>query len=218
MKRNILGFILIVAVLQGAGAATITTYTSQATWLAAVGGSSILEDFNDVTLASGLNSITGANRSFPYSSVNAFTGQSVLHGVISNSTGGTGLTIAFSTPISGLGAFWDLYGPGGQGSNITLNLIDGGTSTFTDFFLSTLAGDFLGFTSGTAFTSIVLTNGTRSPGSVETFEIENMQFMAAIPEPATASLFLALPGLLLFAGWRERMRKRRSCAPRASLS
>jgi hypothetical protein len=66
-----------------------------------------------------------------------------------------------------------------------------------------LAGNFLGFTSTNPFTSIVLfETGTGQ----QIFQMEDMQYVAAIPEPATYATLLAGLGILGLAA-RRRARK-----------
>ena len=175
--------------------ATVTTFTTEASWLSAVGAGSVLENFNDPVLASPLTSITGG--SFQAGTY-AFAGQQVYGGVAS--APGT-ITFNFSTAIYALGAFWDLAGPGGPGSNISLNLLGGGTETFTNYFANSLAGGFQGFTSSSAFTSMTLSEGTGC--CQETFQVENLR-IAPVPEPETYAMFMVGLGLIGFMARRRK--------------
>ena len=175
--------------------ALVTTYTTEASWLTAVGSGSVLENFNDPVFAGPLTSITGG--SFQ-SGTNAFSGQQVYGGVIG--TGST-MTFNFSTAISALGGFWDLAGPGGPGSNITLNLIGGGTEVFSNYFSRTLAGSFQGFTASSAFNSMTLSEGTGC--CQETFQLENLR-ISPVPEPETYAMFMVGLGLIGFMARRRK--------------
>lgn len=178
--------------------ALVTTYTTEASWLTAVGSGSVLENFNDPVFAGPLTSITGG--SFQ-SGTNAFSGQQVYGGVIGT---GSSMTFNFSTAISALGGLWDLAGPGGMGSNITLNLVGGGTETIVDYFSNTLAGSFRGFAASSAFTSMTLSMGTAC--CQETFQLENLRYtpVSPVPEPETYAMFMVGLGLIGFMARRRK--------------
>lgn len=176
--------------------ALVTTYTTEASWLTAVGSGSVLENFNDLVLAEPLTSITGG--SFQ-TGTNAFVGQLVYGGIVNNP--GSIITFNFSTAITALGGFWDLAGPGGMGSNITLNLIGGGTEVFSNYFSRTLAGSFQGFTASSAFNSMTLSEGTGC--CQETFQLENLR-ISPVPEPETYAMFMVGLGLIGFMARRRK--------------
>lgn len=175
--------------------AAITTFTTEASWLSAVGSGSVLENFNDPVLAAPLTSITGG--SFQ-TGTHAFAGEQVYGGVATSSNV---ITFNFSTAISALGGFWDLNGPGGPGTNLTLSLIGGGTETFVDYFSNSLAGSFQGFVTSSAFNSMTLSMGTAC--CVETFQMENLR-IAPVPEPETYAMFMVGLGLIGFMARRRK--------------
>lgn len=198
--RSIACSMFLLGLMAPLGNAAITTYTTEDSWLTAVGGTSFLEDFNDATLHPSIISITGGSENtFPFAGTSAFVGQQVFRG---QTTEFDAITFSFSTALFGLGGFWDLAGPGGPGANLTLNLIGGGVEVFTDYFANSLAGTFQGFTTTSAFSSMVLSNGTVS-GAIETFELENMR-VAAIPEPEIYAMLAAGLGMMGFIARRRK--------------
>jgi hypothetical protein len=201
MKKLTILFVLFFTFATQANAA-ITTFNSEASWLAAVGPGSVLEDFNNASLAAPLTSITGGT--FPAAGSYAFAGQQVFHAVASSTNV---ITFNFSTAISGLGGLWDLAGPGGPGTNLTLNLVGGGTEVFTDYFSNTLAGTFRGFVASSAFNSMTLRMGTEC--CVETFELENLRMSPVnpVPEPETYAMLLIGLGLIGFITYRKKNNK-----------
>lgn len=103
----------------------------------------------------------------------------------SNST-----TITFDSDIFAFGANWDLT-PGGQGLGIQINA--GGELLVTEI-PSSFSGEFFGFTSNMAITSIILTGGTDPGGVAETYNADN--FVYKVPEPASIALLgLGLAGI-----------------------
>lgn len=152
-------------------------YTDQAAFEAAA-GMTTTEDFEDATLAPGLTFTSDAG--------------SVSGGVFDDRLvrGGDETTFTFLTPITAFGAIFNLA-PGGAGQGIEFTLTPGGLvgTEVPDSF----SGQFFGFISDTAFTSVTLRGGTQG-GSAETYNLDNLQFgfaaAGAVPEPTTWLMFI----------------------------
>ncbi len=190
--RNILSSMLLasaaVAVMSMPAHAGVTVYTDEAAFLAAAGPTT-LEDFNDTTLATGL--------SFT-STVGAISG-----GLFNDQLDPAGQTTTFSFApgIKAFGGNFDLT-PGGPGIGIAFTLAPGGL--VGSEVPNTYSGQFFGFISTTAFTSVELTGGTQTAG-VETYNLDNLHFGGAVPEPSSWALVIAGAGL---AGCALRMRRK----------
>jgi hypothetical protein len=92
-----------------------------------------------------------------------------------------------------------------MGIKFTLNLVGGGSVLVGTEVPNTSTGEFFGFVSTDAFTSVFYDGGTQ-PGSAETHTLDNLQF-AAVPEPATFGLMgLAMAGLSAAAYRKSRRR------------
>ena len=100
--------------------------------------------------------------------------------------------ITFDDAITSFGANWDLT-PGGAGLGIQINA--GGTLLAIEI-PDTFSGEFFGFTSDVAFTSITLTAGTQG-GVAETYDADNFVYSSAsVSEPAALALLgLGLVGI-----------------------
>jgi hypothetical protein len=113
----------------------------------------------------------------------------------------------FNNECTAFGGDWDLYNPGGPGSEIILHLVGGESYTYT--LKNTLDGDFFGLFSTDAFTGFELTENIQTPEiSVETYTLDNLSFntgTTAVPEPGSLSMMLL--GLLSFAGVAIKRRK-----------
>ncbi len=170
---------LAAALLSTASAfATITTYTDQTAWAAAV-GPYVTEPFD----SGGLQSFTSV------STTNGAIGPA--RGVLTGSVWtdlvlpGTVSTTFGYVPgnLYGVGALWDTS-PNSDGCGLLfIDNIFGGTETVGE--ISAIHGGFFGWTSTTPFQSFGIAGGSL-PG-VETFDMDNLSF-APIPEPAGLSL------------------------------
>jgi len=179
--------------------ADVTIYANQATWAAAVGGPYLVEDFNDPTLIPGLT-ITSVSPWFtiPYNETNyAFARQKVMRDQV-NEANNQWTVFTFAIPIYAFGGFFDLAGPTGPGTNITVSV--GGT-VLTNAILNSTYGTFWGMVSTTPFSSVTFSEGTAC--CVETYDLENLS-VAPVPEPGTISLIGVGVAALLLARFRRR--------------
>lgn len=173
--------------------AAVTYYTSQTAYAAAL-AESTTETFSSTPLTSGLSYKSDAG--------------SVAGGVFSDRVvnGGASTTFSFGGDVNGFGGFFDET-PGGFGQGIVFSLtFVGGTQATLSQHLDDDAGDFFGFISTDAFSSVLLTGGTTPGGTAETYNLDNVQFgttTAAVPEPASIALMLAGLGLVGAAARRR---------------
>lgn len=175
--------------LATASQAAVTVYTSQSAFAAALGTLST-EDFNDTTLVPGLSFVS--------------TVGSIGSGRFNDRVfrGGPTTTFSFAGGARGVGAIFDLSPGGfGQALSFTLNLSGGGTELVPSE-ISTNVGTFFGFISTNRFNSVLITAGS-NPGVAETYNLDNLQFGAGVPEPGTWMLMVVGFGLV-GAGMRKR--------------
>lgn len=154
--------------------AAVTTYTSQATFAAAL-GTSVTVDFSDATLVPGLS----------YSSSAGNIGGGLFNDRVFR--GGATTTFSFAGGTYGAGAFFDETPGGfGQGLHFTLNLTGGGTVGVGQ--IDGYTGGFFGFISTNKFDSVLLDAGVSS-AVAETYNLDNLQ-IGAVPEPASWALMI----------------------------
>src|ERR1700754_2802071 len=94
--------------------AQVTYYTDQAAFLAALGGTAVIENFEDATLVSGLTFV---------STVGSIGGGG-FNDQLAPASQTT--TFSFGAPINAVGGFWDLT-PGGAGVGIAFTPAPGST-------------------------------------------------------------------------------------------
>jgi hypothetical protein len=173
--------------LASASQAAVTTYTSQSGFAAALGTLST-EDFNDATLVPGLS----------FTSTVGNIGGGLFNDRLV--IGSAETTFSFAGGANGFGAIFDMNPGGlGQGISFTLNLVGGGTEVAGSLLTSTVG--FFGFTSTNAFTSVTLRGDAGC--CAETYNLDNLQFGSAVPEPGTWMLMVVGFGLV-GAGLRKR--------------
>lgn len=194
-----------------ANALSVVTYTGVSSFLAGVAASPVYsgsyekENFNDGVLNAGL-SISGGSiqAALPWFSPS----DGLVYGGIVNAPSQS-VTISFGgREMYAMGAHWNLShaAVGGPGSGITLNLKSGASVFYSadTFYSPTLGSEFVGFVSDEAFTSVVLTEGTASGGTQETFQFDNLKYAQAVPEPETYAMLMAGLGLMGFVARRRK--------------
>jgi hypothetical protein len=171
--------------------AQVTYYTDEASFLAALGGAPVTEDFEDTALVPGLTFVSTVGS----------IGGGRFNDQLAPSAQTT--TFSFGGAINAFGGFWDLT-PGGAGVGITFTPAPGATLTVE--LPRTYSGQFWGFISTNTFSSLLLTAGTQANG-VETYNLDNLTFgtAAAVPEPAAWGMLIGGFGL---AGMAMRRRVR----------
>lgn len=122
----------------------------------------------------------------------AFAGQTVWHDVVVPN--GYTTTLTFATAINSFGGVWDLFGPGGPGTGINV-YFDG---VFAGLISDTTFGSFVGFSSLTPFTTVLLVADGQS-GVQETYELASF----TVPEPSTMVLLGSSAFLALFRRLRK---------------
>lgn len=199
--------------LTGAAQAAITVYTTQASFLAAV-GSAGTDTFDDL-------SVTGASIG-PLARTAGSHSYSASVGTISTSffpasNGGTDVYLApnngfdtirasgFSAGVSALGGFFfgtDLNGLLTHATRLTVSATDA-SGTTTVALLSPGLATFRGFVSTGGLTSLTLWAGVaEGSGEAGVFPaLNNLTLAVAVPEPQTWALML---GGLALLGWAAR--------------
>ena len=190
MYKSLLLSSFLLAVPGAASAATIVYNSGPAFDSAA--GSTLVEDFDDATLLPGVTVTT--------------TTGSVSGGLFQDRlVPGASTTFNFTSAQSAFGGIFDLSpGGAGLGLSFTLGFLGGGTEIVSQQLANSCTGCFFGFSSTNPFTSVTLNSGTQG-GVAETFNLNNLQIAAAVPEPATWALMLIGFG---FVGGAMRSSKR----------
>src|SRR5262245_15804853 len=183
------------AVATPARAVTITIFTDRTAWEAALAGQTIqTEDFNDGVFNDG--SVTSSAGSI---------GGGDFHDVVDTAPPKTtGWT--FNSPLSAWGADWDLDQGNENQHDQGINLfIDAGGST-PIFSFPTLHDDyigFFGFISDTPFSNVSVF-ADLGGGVNEIYDMDDMSFVAAVPEPGSLILLgLGFGALALFRKGRR---------------
>jgi hypothetical protein len=215
------GFLLAGSSLMQPASATVVDFTSSAAFAAATSGDSVKVEqyasgtagqtianggtFNGLTYtfaAGPLGTLTGGIITDQF---NSFSGLS-LGGNQSGGDqfffGGDSVTVTFAAPVKAFGAFFNVNANSGK---YDLNTSVGNVSTDSAAF-DTRTFVFDGITSTTAFSSITLRSEDTAVGS---FNIPEIEFVAATPLPAALPLFAGGLGVM---GWLSRRRKRSDAA------
>jgi len=185
----------IAAIMASAAQATVTIYTNEAAFIAAL-ETSQLENFANQTLEPGLSFVSNAGTI----NTGRFNDRTVR--------GGAQTTFSFAGGVNGVGAVFDLS-PGnfGQGLTFTLNLSAGGTEAVGQEIFTNV-NTFFGFISNNRFNSVRIRAGSGN-GVAETYRLDNLRYgvspLAVVPEPATWGM-LVLGFGIVGIGMRKRNR------------
>ncbi len=178
-------------------ALSITVYVDRPSWEGALSGTFFEESFGDeilnteITVVSDMGIVdTGNGRWWDRTST----------------TNNWSTTFNFSSEIFAFGGEWDLAGPSGPGQGLLVSLPYSTGSTLLSIDRSN-PGQFWGFVSDTAFSSVTI-QGWRQSGWAETYEMDNLVYSVSsnsnepVPEPGTWLLFLSgIVGLIVWRIW-----------------
>lgn len=186
----------IAATMASAAQATVTIYTNQAAFAAALQSSQIENFANRNKLEPGLSFVSNAGTI----KSSRFEDRTVR--------GGDETTFSFAGGVNGFGGVFDLSPGGfGQGLTFTLNLTGGGSEPVGQEIFANVNA-FFGFISTRRFDSVRIRAGSGN-GSGETYRLDNLQYgvspVAVVPEPATWGM-LVLGFGIVGIGMRKRNR------------
>ncbi len=200
----------LMAALLAAGSAH-AAYTSSTTYADIFGATTPTEGFGT---NSAINGVSFTNEG-TYSAIKDVT-TGVASGVFSDVVATAqyadehvSTVFTFANAITAFGANWSPYfknfngATGTDGSFPGAGLaIDLGNDNSVDFVIPTnYNGKFVGYTSDTAFSQFKVSYDNASPWR-ESYQMTNLQFTAAVPEPETYAMLLA--GLALLGVARKR--------------
>jgi hypothetical protein len=193
----------------GAAQADITSYTSQAAYLAAVGNTGI-DTFDDLDIEPYEGPLVRDAGDYSYE---LSTGPETadLWGASDDGSdfwvtpgwSGDGLTFTFNGATAGAGGFFfgsDLFGFSSPLEAITITATDSGGATLSYTIETPDVGSFVGFVSDVALTSLFVKGS--EPGVFTTVNDLHVS-VAAVPEPETYGMLLAGLGLLGYAARRK---------------
>ena len=187
--------------------AAITTYTSQASYLSAVGTTGV-DTFDDLDIAPYDGPLTRTAGDYGYT-VSAAPNSGEIWGASDDNadiwlTGGNRLdlvTFAPNTPLAGVGGFFfgsDLLGYSTSADYLTLSATDSTGVTVTYTINTPDLDSFVGFVSTGSLVSFSVTAGNQ-PGvwaTVNDLHLSAAAAVAPVPEPETYGMMLAGLGLL----------------------
>ena len=187
--------------------AAIVVYSgdaSQAAWEAATSSPSVLVDFNSAP-PPGFALTTGSD--LPGTFIFDLSSGS-LEGKYRDRANDAQTTkpliSSLGAGVMAIGADWDLAFDGaGAGIRLLVTFVDSTLEFVATEIPNTFAGEFFGIVSDVAIRSIQFDAGTQG-GAIETFELDNARFVAAVPIPAALPLFLSAIAALGFVARRKK--------------
>ena len=184
--------------MAGAAQASIVTYTSQSSYLAAISAPGV-ETFNNLPLAPVNSPLTRAAGAYGYTATAAsgfYPAGTVGDVWLSTDTAHDPINFnAFTGGVFGFGGFFfdsDINGNFLAG-DITISATDAGGTTSQTIFGATTSS-FLGFVSDTGITSASVTSVQAANPAWPT--INNLTLGAAVPEPGIWAMMLLGMGLV----------------------
>lgn len=167
--------------------AAVTVYTDRTEWENALGGPFLAEDFADDQLNAGVSFVSSE-------SGHINPAEECYQDVLASESQNEPMTTwSFSPQITAYGGNWTLGGPGGSGNSLLVYIAD--SSLYVGAISNSYGGEFWGFISDDAFTSVKLVGGGGS--NQQNYKLDDMVY-SPIPEPATLSLLaVGLGGLMV---------------------
>ncbi len=194
----------------GAAQADITTYTSQAAYLAAVGNTGV-DSFDDLDLDEYIGPLDRAAGDYDYT-VSGGDNSDALWGATDDFsdfwlTGGHRLdVITFNlNNVNGAGGFFfgsDLFGSSTQADYLILTATDSTGATITYTLPTPELDSFVGFVSDANLVSLTMA-AEDQPGVWATVNDLHLSTVSAVPEPSTYGMMLGGLGLLGYLARRK---------------
>jgi len=173
MEKKLITICSIILFVVGTASAA-TVYTNRTNWESAVCGYEE-EFFTDATLNPGVSvvSTVGYVHAAGYWWDRVDDGDWYGDGKVRDTTW------SFAIPMAAWGGTFDAAGPGGPGSSIVVELVDG-TPVYVGTIPNTIAGTFWGFVSDTPFVKVHLKDAALIVGACETYHMDNMVYSSII--------------------------------------
>jgi hypothetical protein len=213
MRKLAIAASLVAAVLVGQTAnAALITSIDRATFQAAVAGGTISsQNFDSLavgTLLGTVNGVTyGASGGTPIVT-NSFLTSTSPNGLGSTSVGfftaTESATFSFATGITAFAIDINTFATANGSYRALLSTGDTANSLF-ETFTGFATGQFLGFVSDTAFTSVRISALTGFPYTLDTLVYGDARAVSQVPEPTSA--FLLLGGGVLLLAFRQKRRQ-----------
>jgi len=190
MRRFVLSLMLMLAISVAATAAVITTYTNRGLWNSSLSLIPGIQMFTE-TFDDGLVNQTGLSVSSDYGgSIVAFQWYDIVNPSAPWETTWT-ITLPYAGPIA-FGGTFDTT-PGGAGTGIDVYGDFGSGWEFALTVPNNAASAFYGFIADMPYTQVQFRAGSAG-GTQETYNLDDLSYANAVPEPATFVLIGA--GLL----------------------
>ena len=178
--------------------AAVVTYSSSAAFTAATGSSAQIQDYSSgsagqlisnggsfggqtYTFANGSGDISSGILTNQFNSFSAVSLGAKQAGGQQFFFGQDSVTISFAAPVVAFGAFFNVNR--GSGSYSVTEMGNSAVSNSTVYDTPTFV--FAGLTSTTPFSSVTLTSSSAANGS---FNIPEIEFVSAVPEPASMAM------------------------------
>lgn len=184
--------------------ADISTHTTQASYLGAVGATGV-DTFDDLVVDAVATPLARSAGAFAYTaSVTGGTAYGASDDDVDMwlTTASPDATITFNnfgTGVAGAGGFFfgtDLFGFSQPIDHITLSATDSTGATVTEVIANPGTASFVGFVSTASLVSLTVSIGGTADGWPT---VNDLHLSAPVPEPATYALLLAGMGLLGYA-------------------